>query len=86
MSGLDEGYTGVACFSGRPENGEFEGIVIESRGAAPNARRRIAAAMSAAMMKGDVEAVAAALCLLGARPSRQAMGSPLTFGDGVMQR
>jgi hypothetical protein len=82
MSGLDEGYSGLARFWGRPENGEFKGIVIESQRAAPNARRRVAAAMSAAMMKGDVEAVAAALCLLGARPWRQAMGSPLTFGDG----
>ncbi len=74
MSGLDEGYTGLARFTGRPENGEFKGIVIELQRAASNARRRVAAAMSAAMMKGDVEAVAAALCLLGARPSRQAMG------------
>jgi len=81
MSGLDEGYTGLARFSGGPENGECS-IVIESQRAAPNARRRVAAAMSVAMMKGDVEAVAAALCLLGARLSRQAMGSPLTFGDG----
>jgi len=82
MSGLDEGYTGLARFSGGPENGECKGIVIESHRPAPNARRRVAAAMSVAMMKGDVEAVAAALCLLGARPFRQAMGSPLTFGDG----
>jgi hypothetical protein len=82
MSRLDEGYTGLARFSGRPETGEFRGIVIKSQRAAPNAPRRLAAAMSAAMMKGNVEAVAAALCLLGARPSRQAMGSPLTFGDG----
>jgi len=81
MSGLDEGYSGLARFSGRPESSEFKGIVIESERAAPNARRRVAAAMSAAMMKGDVEAVAAALCLLCARPSRPAMGSPLTFGD-----
>jgi hypothetical protein len=78
MPGFDEGYAGLVRLMGGPESGAFKVIVTELHRAAPTARWRIAAAMSVAMMKGDVEAVVAALRLLGVRPSRQAMGSRLT--------
>lgn len=68
MPGFEEGYPGLACLIGA-KSGD---IVIEWDRAAPPGRRRLAAAMSVAIMKGDVEAVAAALSLLGVRPSRQA--------------
>jgi hypothetical protein len=73
MPGIDQGYTGLARLTGRPESGDIKGIVIESHRAAPTARRRVAAAMSVAMMKGDVHAVVAALTKLGEAPSRQAL-------------
>jgi hypothetical protein len=72
MPGFDEGYAGLVRLMGGPECGAFKVRVTESHRAAPTARWRIAAAMSVAMMKGDVEAVAAALSLLGVRPSPQA--------------
>jgi len=75
LPGFDEGYAGLARLTRRPECGDFKVIVIESHRAAPSAHWRIAAAMSVAMTKGDVEAVVAALRLLGVRPSRHAMRS-----------
>ena len=62
MTGSEIGYPGLARLIGRPDN---TGDQIIVRNAQVAARRRVAAAMSAAMMKGDVEGVLAALRRLG---------------------
>jgi ribosomal 50S subunit-associated protein YjgA (DUF615 family) len=71
MLGFDHGYAGLGRLTGRQESGEIRVNVTESHRAAPTARRRAAAAMSVAMMNGDVEAVVAALSKLGGRSSPQ---------------
>ena len=58
------GYPGLARLIGRPERTGDQIIVSNVQ---VTARRRAAAAMSTAMMKGDVEGVLAALRLLGVR-------------------
>jgi hypothetical protein len=58
------GYPGLARLIGRPE-GAGDQIIVSNMQVA--VRRRAAAAMSTAMMKGDVEGVLAALRLLGVR-------------------
>ena len=58
------GYPGLARLIGRPENTGDQIIVGDLQVAT---RRRAAAAMTTAMMTGDVEGVLAALRLLGAR-------------------
>ncbi|HME83232.1 MAG TPA: hypothetical protein VKG91_01455 [Roseiarcus sp.] len=64
MTGSEMGYPGLARLIGRPESAGDQIIVSNMQVAA---RRRAAAAMSTAMMKGDVEGVVAALRLLGVR-------------------
>lgn len=62
---------------GDRESREIE-VVIEPRRKASTGRGQVAAAMFAAMMKGDVEAVKAALGQLDALLSPQSMTSRLT--------
>jgi len=64
MTGSEIGYPGLARLSGRPESPGDQIIVSNMQVAA---RRRAAAAMCAAMMKGDVEGLLAALRRLGVR-------------------
>jgi len=64
MTGSGMGYPGLARLIGHPESTGGQIIVSNMQVAA---RRSAAAAMSTAMMKGDVEGVLAALRLLGAR-------------------
>ncbi len=65
MRGCDEGCRGLGRLVG-PTKGETIRMIEPNRGAW-GARKRVAAALSAAMMEGDVEAVVAALTLLGVR-------------------
>ena len=58
------GYPGLAHLIGRPESTGDQIIVSNMQVAA---RRRAAAAMSTAMIKGNLEGVLAALRLLGVR-------------------
>ena len=62
MTGSEMGYPGLARLIGRPESAGNQIIVRNMQVAA---RRRATAAMSTAMIKGDVEGVLAALRLLG---------------------
>jgi crotonobetainyl-CoA:carnitine CoA-transferase CaiB-like acyl-CoA transferase len=62
MMGSEMGYAGLARLIGRPES-TGDQIVVSNMQVAT--RRQAAAAMSTAMMKGDVEGVLAALRLLG---------------------
>jgi hypothetical protein len=71
MKGYDEGYPGLGRLVGSTR-GETIRMIEPHRGAL-GARNRVAAALSAAMMKGDVEAVVAALTLLGVRTVFQDM-------------
>ena len=64
MTGSEMGYPGLGRLIGRPESTGDQIIVSNMQVAA---RRSAAAAMSTAMMKGDVEGVLAALRLLGVR-------------------
>jgi hypothetical protein len=64
MTGSEMGYPGLARLMGRPESTGDQIIVRNMQVAA---RRRPAAAMSTAMVKGDVEGVLTALRLLGVR-------------------
>ena len=64
MTGSEMGYPGLARLIGRPESTGDQIIVSNTQVAA---RRRAAAVMCAAMMKGDVEGVLAALRRLGVR-------------------
>ena len=64
------GYPGLARLIGRAE-GTGDQIIVSNMQVA--ARRRAAAAMSTAMMKGDVEGVLAAL-LLGVRATVASQG------------
>jgi hypothetical protein len=71
MMGWDEGYRGLGRLVGSTK-GETIQMIEPNRGALAK-RNGVAAALSAAMMKGDVEAVVAALTLLGVRPVLQDM-------------
>jgi hypothetical protein len=62
MTGSEMGYPGLARLIGRPESAGDQIIVVQVA-----ARQQAAAAMSTAMMKGDVEGVLAALRVLGVR-------------------
>jgi hypothetical protein len=64
-TGSEMGYPGLARLIGRPESTGDQIIVSKVQVAAT--RQQTAAAMSTAMMKGDVEGVLTALRLLGAR-------------------
>jgi hypothetical protein len=64
MMGSEMGYPGLARLIGRPESTGDQIIVSNMQ---VTARRRAAAEMAAAMMRGDVEGVLAALRLLGVR-------------------
>jgi hypothetical protein len=64
ITGSEMGYPGLARLIGRPENTGDQIIVSNMQVAA---RRRAAAAMATAIMKGDVEGVLAALRRLGMR-------------------
>ena len=64
MTGSEMGYPGLARLISHPESTGDQIIVSNVQVAA---RRPAAAAMSTAMMKGDVEGVLAALRLLGVR-------------------
>jgi hypothetical protein len=77
MTGSEMGYPGLARLIGRPESTGDQIIVRNMQVAA---RRRAAVVMSAAMIKGDVEGVLAALRLLGV----QAAG-PLRRADVIRQ-
>jgi hypothetical protein len=63
ITGFEIGYPGLARLIGRPESADQ--IIVSNMQIA--ARRQAAAAMCAAMMKGDVEGVLAALRRLGVR-------------------
>ncbi len=65
MTGFEMGYPALARLIGRPEDTGGQIIVSNMHVAAE--RRRAAAAMAVAMMKGDVEGVLAALRRLGVR-------------------
>jgi len=65
MTGSEMSYPVLARLIGRP--GSTGGQIIVSNMHVAAQRRRAAAAMSAAMTKGDVEGVLAALRLLGVR-------------------
>jgi hypothetical protein len=65
MMGSEMGYPGLARLIGRPESTADQIIVSNVQVAVT--RQQAAAAMSTAMMKGDVEGVLAALRLLGVR-------------------
>jgi hypothetical protein len=65
MMGSEMGYPGLARLIGRPESTGDQIIVSNVQVAVT--RQQAAAAMSTAMMKGDVEGVLAALRLLGVR-------------------
>jgi hypothetical protein len=64
MTGSETGHPGLARLIDRPKSTGDQIIVSNMRVAA---RRRAAAAMSTAMMNGDVEGVLAALRRLGVR-------------------
>ena len=64
LTGSEMSYPGLARLIGRPESSGDQIIVGNMQVAV---RRRAAAAMSTAMMKGDVEGVLAALRRLGVR-------------------
>ena len=74
MPEFDGGYTGLA----RPAESSEIQVIIESRRSASTGRRQVAAAMFAAMMSGNVEAVVAALSQLGVLRPPQSMRSRLT--------
>jgi hypothetical protein len=74
MQRLNEG---LARPAGDQESREIR-VVIEPRRKASTGRGQVAAAMFAAMMKGDVEAVKAALGQLDVLLSPQSMTSRLT--------
>ena len=63
MTGSETSYAALARLIGRPENTGGQIVVGNIHVAAE--RRRAAAAMAAAMTKGDVEGVLAALRRLG---------------------
>ncbi len=65
LTGSEMSYPALARLIGRPESTGGQIIVSNMHVVAP--RRQAAAAMSAAMTKGDVEGVLAALRLLGVR-------------------
>jgi hypothetical protein len=65
LTGSETSYPALERLIGRPESAGGQIIVSNMRVAAQ--RRPAAAAMSAAMTKGDVEGVLAALRRLGAR-------------------
>ena len=71
MPRFDKSYWGLDRLLGRAKGLGIR--LIELDGAASSARKRLAAAMSIAMMKGDVEAVVAALTSLGAPTPREDM-------------
>ena len=64
MTGSETGYPGLARLIGCPESTGDQIIVNNMQ---VTARRRAAAAVSTAMMNGDVGGVLAALRLLGVR-------------------
>ena len=72
MSGFEEGYAGLARTIGHATITNGEGIVIQSQRGRSTSRERVAAAaMSAAMLTGDVDGVVVALRLLGVQPLRR---------------
>ncbi len=68
MPRLDQAYAGLGRLTGRTSGGVDQGIVIVSPCGGESARRRIVAAMSEAIMKGDVQGVIVALGLFGVQP------------------
>jgi hypothetical protein len=71
MTGSKMGYPGLARLIGRPER-TCDQIIVSNLQVAT--RRQAAAAMSTAMMKGDVEGVLAALRRLGVRSAVASQG------------
>jgi hypothetical protein len=65
MTGSETSYPALVRLIGRPESAGGQIIVSDMHVGAP--RRRAAAAMAAAMTKGDVDGVLAALRRLGVR-------------------
>ena len=74
MPSFNEGYASLARLSGHAKRTGDGAIVIPSAYRPLAARERVAAAMSAAMMTGDVDGVVAALSLLGGQSRRE--GAP----------
>ena len=66
MPRFDEGFAGLARLPGRA--GGVGGGVTGSQGGVLSERDRAAAAMSAAIRRGDVKGVVVALRLLGVQP------------------
>ena len=71
MSGFEEGNAVLARMIGHARSSE--NIAIKSRRGASAAREEVAAALSRAMMRGDIQGVVAALNRLGVQAPLQDM-------------